>query len=236
MADVRAEALLTAARELEERDERIAREIGKLEAFDACAAEVRARAASIRLFHEELPAERAHLDEAVSGAEGDLTRLREALAETERALAELAARRRPDEERLAVARRVAAHAEDDVDAADSVLARVRARRASLAAEEERQAAELPGLEEEAHRLAAGLRASSRLSQGGGLDPASGLEGLLEWASRARAAVLVARSALETERERIVREASELAAAALGEELGPVRVALVREWIERGLRG
>ncbi len=235
MADVRAEALLAAARELEERDERIAREIGELAAFDVRAAEVRESAAAICLHREQLPAERAHLDEALAGAQGDVARARKALAGAERALAELEARRRPDEERLAAARRAAAHARDDVEAAENVLGRVHARRASLAAEEERLAAELPCLKEEAHGLAAGLRASSRLSHGGGLGPAPGLEGLLEWASRARAAVLVARSALETEREQIVREASELAAATLGEELGPIRVALVREWIERGLR-
>ncbi len=236
MADVRAEALLAAARELEERDERIARELGELAAFEVGASDVRDGTAAIRVFREKLPAERAHLDEALVGAQGDLVRLREALVGAERALANLEAGRRPDEERLAAARRAAAHARDDVEAAEGVLGRVHARLASLASEEERLAAELPRLEEEARGLAAGLRASSRLSHGGGLDPAPGLDGLFEWASRARAAVLVARSALETERERIVREASELAAATLGEELGPVRVALVREWLERGLRG
>ena len=78
-------------------------------------------------------------------------------------------------------------------------------------------------------------ARPRVSRSGGLYSESGLDGLLEWASRARAAILVARGGLETERERAVREANELAAAVLGEELGATRVSAVRERLERALR-
>ena len=59
-----------------------------------------------------------------------------------------------------------------------------------------------------------------------------LPGLLEWGARARGALLVATSVLETERERIVREANELGAAALGDQALAASVALVREQIER----
>ena len=62
-------------------------------------------------------------------------------------------------------------------------------------------------------------------------PAPGIEGVLEWAARAHAAVFVARSGLETERERVVREANELAASVLGEPLYATSVALVRQRLE-----
>ena len=62
-------------------------------------------------------------------------------------------------------------------------------------------------------------------------PGPGIEGVLEWAARAHAAVFVARSGLETERERVVREANELAASVLGEPLYATSVALVRQRLE-----
>lgn len=235
MAGTAVDSLLALAAELEARDERIAAEIEELAGLDGRAAALKDRGGAVRAFRERLPSERAHLDRALAEVESDLDRARDSLAAAARALAELEAKRRPDAERPAAARRVEAHARDDLGAAESVLARVHARRASLEAEALRLDADVPGLEAEAHRLAAALRALPRVSRSGGLDAEPGLDGLLEWAGRAHAALLVARGGLETERERTVREANELAAAALGEELGSIRVALVRERLERALR-
>ena len=53
----------------------------------------------------------------------------------------------------------------------------------------------------------------------------------DWAARAHAAVLVARSGLEAERDRIVRETTELASAVLGEPIPATSVAVLRERIE-----
>lgn len=234
MTDFRSTFLALAA-ELEERDERIAAEIEELAGLDRRAAALKESAGAIRTFRERLPSERAHLDQALVEPESDLAGARESLAAAAQALAELEAKRRPDAERLATARRAVAHARDDLGAAESVLARVQARRAALEAEALRLEAEAPGLEADAHQLAAALRALPRVSRSGGLDAEPGLDGLLEWASRAHAALLVARSGLETERERTVREANELGVAALGEDLGATRVSLVRERLERALR-
>ena len=55
--------------------------------------------------------------------------------------------------------------------------------------------------------------------------------LADWASRARAALLVERSSLDTRREQLVREANELASAQLGEQVS-TSVAGVRERLER----
>ena len=66
-------------------------------------------------------------------------------------------------------------------------------------------------------------------------PAPGLEALVGWTSRARAALFVTAGGLETERERVVREAAELGAAVLGEPTAATSVRLVRERVERAAR-
>ena len=65
-------------------------------------------------------------------------------------------------------------------------------------------------------------------------PERGLDGLADWGARAHAAVFVARSGLETERGRVVREASELAASVLGDPLAATSVAGIRERLEERL--
>src|SRR2546427_545244 len=55
-------------------------------------------------------------------------------------------------------------------------------------------------------------------------PAPGIEGTLEWASRARGALLLEHSGLVTERDTVVREASELLASVLGDPLTAIAVA------------
>jgi hypothetical protein len=92
--------------------------------------------------------------------------------------------------------------------------------------------EAPRLEERARELAARLGGLSRVSRQASAAPAPGLEGTIEWGARARAALFVVRSGLDTERERLVREANELAASALGEPAAATSVALVRERIEQ----
>lgn len=235
MANAAGSPFLALAAELEARDERIAGEISALAALDGRVAAVKERASATGAYLERLPAERAHLEQALADAEEARCSAEEALAVAARAVTRLEARRSPDEEQLASARRVEARAHDNVEVTQRVLARVVTRRAVLEEDTVRVQAELPLLEAEARGLSAALLAAPRVSHGGGLDPAPGLDGLLEWARRARAAVLVARGGLESERERTVREANELAAAALGETLGATRVAHVRERLERALR-
>ena len=65
-------------------------------------------------------------------------------------------------------------------------------------------------------------------------PTPGLGGIVEWASRARGELLVGHAELATERDTVVREASELVASVLGEPLPPTGVAGVRDRLERAL--
>jgi hypothetical protein len=61
-----------------------------------------------------------------------------------------------------------------------------------------------------------------------------LEGALEWASRARGALILEHSALVLEREAVVREATELLASVLGEPLTTTAVAGTRERLAHAL--
>ena len=61
-----------------------------------------------------------------------------------------------------------------------------------------------------------------------------LDGALEWASRARGALLLQHSALARERDEVVREATELLASVLGDPLTTTAVAGVRERLARAL--
>ena len=66
------------------------------------------------------------------------------------------------------------------------------------------------------------------------DPGSGPGGVAEWGTRARAALLVARSQLVTERDAVVRQANELGTALLGEALPPLGTAAVARRVEQAL--
>ena len=61
-----------------------------------------------------------------------------------------------------------------------------------------------------------------------------LDGALEWAARARGALLLQRSGLARERDEVVREATELLASVLGDPLTTTAVAGVRERLARAL--
>ena len=93
-------------------------------------------------------------------------------------------------------------------------------------------AAIPALEEEARALSRRLAEVPRISRTGLEPPEPGLAGVDEWASRVAAALLVVRSGLDTERERLIREANELAASVLGDQDVGTSVALARARLER----
>ncbi len=120
----------------------------------------------------------------------------------------------------------------DVRAAEQRQERLVARRAALEQEVDRLKAEIVELERSASEVTARLERSARVSSVEPPEP--GLSGLAEWGARAHAALVVARGGLEAERERIVREANELASSVLGEPLYTARVAQVRKRLEEAL--
>jgi hypothetical protein len=168
-----------------------------------------------------------HLDEADAEAVRDREVARAGLAEAESAL-----ERARSEDARDTARRAATLAAAAVRAENERHVRLVERRASLEQEAEQLGAETDDLERRAAAAAAALEESSRVSSIAAPEP--GLSGIVDWGARAHAAVVVARVGLESERERIVREANELAASVLGEPLYTASVALVRRRLETEL--
>lgn len=206
-------ALLT---ELERADEEVAATLAELDELYSETEAVRERALELEAFFVRLPAERAAADserdrarraheEARKTAEAAATALRE--AETDGNADALAAARRLDvraRDSLTVAERRAREAEDAVALLETD---------AEAAERERDA-----LERRARELAGVLRERPRLAADAGVDPGPGLTGVSEWGTRARAALLVARSQLASERDAVIRQANELGTLVLGEPL------------------
>jgi chromosome segregation ATPase len=223
------EPLLTIADDLERRDERAAEALLEVEALQAEVDELRTHAGAVAAFLRELPAAHAALEaeehaaaetreaaaEAVRGAEDALTRVQE---------------RGSESARLAAAR-TAQHARDALEEAELRVARAQQERGRLEQEGAERGAEAERLERRGGELAVHPRLEHDVAA-----PATGLHGLLDWAARARGELLVSHAALATERDKIVREATELVASVLGEPLVAVGAAGVRERLERALGG
>jgi chromosome segregation ATPase len=198
-------AVLAAVQELEQRDAAVAAAIEAVTAVERSLEELRARAAEAAEELARLPGDRARVAEA-----------REAAARAvDEARAELGA---ADEERGAAAQRALELAEAQAAEAAAAVSAVERRAAAAAVERDR-------VDDEARLVSDRLSALERIHEVE--PPSAGLAGALDWTSRARAAVFVARSGLEQERERIVREAEELGAALLGEQVYTVKALVDR---------
>lgn len=218
---------LAFAAELEERDAALAGLLTVLVELGRRVDETRAKAEWIGDVLERLPREREHLEATLAGAERDLDAAQTELVESRRA-----GERARGEDAQATARRREANAATDVRSTSERHARLVARREELAQEEASVEEQTRALDVRGRELAAELEAAPRVALPE--RPVAGLDGLVDWGSRAQAAVFVARSGLETERERVVREANELAASVLGEPLYATSVAGVRERLEERL--
>ncbi len=211
------------ARELAARDERIAADLATLCALQAEVENLRARAGAAGRFRAAYPAEQARLGETVAAAGADL-RARKADA----AAAEAERARTTDGEAQAAAERAVTRTADAASSARKRLVRVEAEREALEADAERHEADRPLLERRQAEAVSRLQAAPRVSLPRGVQA----EPPLEWSARARAALLVAVGSLETDRERVVREANELAAFALADPSAATSVRLVAERIEQ----
>ncbi len=206
------ESLLQFAEELEGRDADLGGALDAVEQLQREVEEVRVHAAALAGFLASFP-------EALDALEHDEHDALEARDAAESALRE--AERGEDEQVLVPAGDPLRDAERW--AADAALARRRL--------EEDGAAR----RDDAARLEARARAlSPRVHDVPA--PAGSLDGALEWASRARGALLLEHSGLARERDAVVREASELLGSVLGEPLTSTAVAGVRAKLERALQG
>jgi chromosome segregation protein len=220
------------ARRLEKDDERLAAALTTVAELQQAVAAVRTGAASLARLIVSAPERRAAADVAIDEARRELERRRE---ESARAEAELAqAERSRDERRLEAARRALERTRDSFAAGERRLERAAGARTALEQELSEAEAAIPATENEARAQSRRLAEVPRISQTGLEPPGPGLDGVDEWASRVAAALLVVRSGLETERERLIREANELAASVLGDQDVGTSVALVRARLERAV--
>jgi hypothetical protein len=209
------------ARELEQRDAAIAADLAAVRALQADVEELRTHALAALTVRERYPSEREALERVRDEARHELQAREADLAAAE---SELARARPGDAE--AAARRAVTRAADAAASALRRVARLEAEGDALEQQHARAEADEPRLRARAVELAERLRAAPRATA------VDQREDTVEWTSRARAALFVAAGNLETDRERVVREANELAAAALGDPSAAASVTLIRARIEQ----
>jgi hypothetical protein len=211
MADRRTLAFL---RELERADEEVAATLAELDDLARQVDDVRARVEKLETFLARLPAERGRLDAAEHERELHVRFAGEELAAAEQELEE--AQRARDESRATAAHHRVVRARDALHMAERRLAEVGVERRELESKAQAVEQETTKLVETAGRLAATLAERPRLAEQAGAQPAPGVTGVGDWASGARAALVVARSSLASERDALIRQANELGALVLGE--------------------
>jgi hypothetical protein len=215
------ESLLTFAGELERRDADVARALASVERLQTEVEELRAHASAAGAFLDALPAvlaERAADERAAIGA-------RDEAVEAVDAAEQLVERAGRDDQRLE-AERARQQARDDLHAAEFWVAQAREVHAELERDGEARRAEAERLVQRALEVAPHVRDVPMGSPN--------LDFVLDWASRARGALLLEHSALARERDEVVREATELLASVLGDPLTATGAAGVRERLARAL--
>lgn len=212
--------LLTFAADLERRDAEVGAALHTIERLQHEVGELASRSSEVSAFLAALPASLAERRAEQRLALEARTRAESLLQEAEAA----AQRARRDDERL-VAEHGARRARDDIDAAERVAA-------GAAAEQKRLEREGDAHAEEAKRLTARAAELSGLVEDVA-SPGSDLPSAIEWASRARGALLVKRAVLDRDRDALAREASELVSSVLGESQ-TINPAALRGRLERAL--
>lgn len=218
--------------ELERADEAIGAELAELDELEAAANELKERALGLEELFARLPEEREAAAAAVQEAEQAVVEAQEALERAREVLA--AAEKVGDPERLTEARRFEVRARDHLHILERKAASARERADELESRGDAAQLEAAELERRARELAEVLRSRPRLTEEAVAAPGPGPSGVAEWGTRVRAALLVARSQLASEKDALVRQAIELGTVLLGEEIPPVSAEAVARRVEREL--
>jgi hypothetical protein len=213
--------LLSSAEDLERRDAGVAEALSGVERRQAEVEEVRAHAAAAAAFLDALPAALADRAADERGAIDARDRAEQTVREAEEAVE----RAHKDDQRLE-AKRLLQEARDGLHAAGSWVAQTREAHAELERDGVAGQAEAERLVSRVVELSVTARDVP--------PPSPDLGGALEWASRARGALILQRSGLVRERDAVVREATELLASVLGDPLTATAVAGLRERLARAL--
>jgi DNA repair exonuclease SbcCD ATPase subunit len=215
------ESLLSFAEELERRDADVAQALTGVESLQTEVEELRAHAAAVAAFLDVLPAALAER----AADERDATETHGRAEHAVRTAEQLVERAGKEEQRLE-AERALQQARADLHAAEFWVAQAREARAELERDGAVRRVEGETLAQRSVELAPLVR-----------DVPAGLpnlDGALDWASRARGALLLQRSALARERDEVVREATELLASVSGDPLTATGAAGVRDRLARAL--
>ena len=235
MSGNRSSDLVTHARELERRDADVAARIDVVADVQHSVDELRDAAGRVRAGLEAIPDEIEHAELAERNAlEREAAALSE-LADAERQLEEIAgSRRRVLPTPPPAASRRYGEQPSRPPTQPPPRSRLRERHEAVIGKGVALRAEAEALVAEAQEVAQRVFEVPRLSDSGRTEPGTSLSEIEEWGARAHAALFVVRGGLEREREQVVREANELAAAALGEQLAGASVALVRRRLEESV--
>jgi hypothetical protein len=205
-------------RELDRRDTELGARADELHGADAEVAAIRGRAEAIAAFFAAYPEQDEHLRGAVQAARAELAAREDECREAQAAVDDAR-----DDEARALAKHALQRAGDHLVVAGAAVARALAAHDALDREASELPAELDRLEERARVVADAIVDVPR--------PGEGPAALVEWASRAHAALFVASGSVDTQRERVIREANELATAILGEPTYGSTVAQARARVE-----
>ncbi len=225
---------LALAADIERRDTEIAAALDLVGRLGRRADDVRARSEELRLFLDNAPGELAGLERSEAEARDAHLTAAAALVDAEHRVAELESTRRRSDAQTE-AKRELERAQQVAAAAFTRLRRVAGERAALAETEAVARTEGGDLIGRAREVALRIQDVPRVSQTGRRAPGDDLAELSDWGGRVHAALFVVRGQLEAERDRLVREANELAGAVLGEQLAGSSVTLVRRRLEEALR-
>jgi chromosome segregation ATPase len=220
--------------ELERTDEATGTELAELDELAVVVAGLRKEAVELHELLARLPEAREAAAGAVDESEQALGEAKDALRRAEEELA--AAEAGDDPERVAAARRFEVRARDHLHIAERKAESARAHASELAAQADAAQAQAAELESRAGELADVLERRPRLTEDAVAAPGAEPAGVADWATRARAALLVARSQLAAERDAVVRQANELGAVLLGEEIPATSARAVARRVERELGG
>jgi chromosome segregation ATPase len=190
------ERALNELRRLADLDSELSDRAAALRGLDGTVAAIRARAEAIDAFFAAYPEEEGRRGGELKEAEEELTRRRGELADATRRLADT-----HDDEARIHAEHAVARAVDHIAVAESRGARAQSARDEL----ERDATVLPRELDELE---------SRARTMPGVPPLG--SSIVEWASHAHAELFVTAGQIDVQRERVIREANELATMLLGE--------------------
>jgi hypothetical protein len=234
MSSDRSGELIAYAHDLEQRDADVADRIDAAGRLLRRVDDVRARAQRVRLALLVIPEEIDRAEQAVREAEAREAEARREVVDAENELQQLQRSKRAGEDaRIAADRAVRRAGVLARDAADGVT-RQRERVRLVLSDQVALRAEADGLAVDARTVAGEVAGLPRLSESGRTAPGASLEEIEEWGARAHSAIFVVRGGLESERERIVQEASVLVASALGEQVAGASVSHVRRRLEQEL--